>query len=68
LSSGKNDEHDEVELRLRVRGAKGRERDVTARVRPDAVDLSAHTGLVALPEGLRVCAEQVRDLQLERLD
>jgi hypothetical protein len=28
LRSGKNDEHDEVELHLRVRGAKGRERDV----------------------------------------
>jgi hypothetical protein len=56
-SFGKNDEHDEVELRLRVKGDKWRDHDVTARVRPDAVDLSAYTGLVALPEGLRACAE-----------
>jgi hypothetical protein len=51
-----------MEPSLRVRGDKGREHDVTARVRPDAVDLSAHTGLVALTEGLRASAARVREL------
>jgi Leucine-rich repeat (LRR) protein len=32
------------------------------RVRPDMVDLKAHTGLVALPEELRACAGRVRAL------
>ena len=47
----------EVELSLRVRDKDGgNERNVPARVRPDAVDLSAHKGLVALPAGLRARA------------
>ena len=51
-----------TELRVRVKDKDGREREMAARVRPDAVDLSAHAGLVALPEGLRACAARVRAL------
>jgi Leucine-rich repeat (LRR) protein/GTPase SAR1 family protein len=50
------------EWRLRVRSEEGKEEEVFARVRPDIVDLTAHTGLVALPEELRACAGRVRAL------
>ena len=52
------------EWRLRVRNTDGAEEQVQRRVRPDAVDLTAHTGLVALPEELRACAEGVRELRV----
>jgi hypothetical protein len=41
-----------VELRLRV-WKFGEEVEEIVRVRPDSVDLTVHTGLVALPEELR---------------
>jgi len=41
-----------VELNLWMQGG-GEE---VVRVRPDSVDLSAHTGLVTLPSELRACA------------
>jgi GTPase SAR1 family protein len=58
------------EWRLRVRNKQGKEEEVLARVRPDMVDLSAHTGLVALPAELRACAGRVRALAVrsERLE
>jgi hypothetical protein len=51
----------QVELRLRV-WKRGEEVEEIVRVRPDSVDLTAHTGLVALPEELRACAGRVRGL------
>jgi hypothetical protein len=50
-----------VELRLRVREGEDEAEEIV-RVRPDSVDLTAHTGLVALPEELRACAGRVRSL------
>ena len=47
---------------MRVRNTEGVEEQVQVRVRPDTVDLTAHTGLVALPEELRACAGRVREL------
>jgi hypothetical protein len=35
-------------------------------VRPDVVDHTAHTGLVALPEELRACTGRVRELRVRR--
>ena len=59
---------DRVELRLRVRQEPhpwGVEKIEVVRVRPDAVDLTAHAGLVALPEELRRCAGRVRELRVK---
>ena len=53
------------EWRLRVQSEEGEEEEVFARVRPDKVDLTAHTGLVALPEELRACAGRVRSLAVQ---
>ena len=47
-----------MELNLWMQGG-GEE---VVRVRPDSVDLSAHTGLVTLPSELRACAGRVRSL------
>ena len=58
------EKRDLVELRLRV-WQEGGEKIVVARVRPDAVDLAAHKGLVELPEELRRCAGRVRELRVE---
>ena len=55
---------DPVELRVRVRQGRGEKIEVV-RVRPEAVDLTAHTGLVALPEELRRCAGRFRELRVE---
>ena len=38
------------------------DREEVSRVRRDVVDLTAHSGLVALPEQLRACAAGVREL------
>ena len=56
----------EVELNLRMFGGS----EEIVRVRPDMVDLTAHTGLVALPAELRACAGRVRALAVrsERLE
>jgi len=43
----------DVEMRLRVLNEDRQETEVVVRVRMDLVDLSAHTGLLALPEALR---------------
>ena len=51
-------EVDDAELRLRVREAE----DEEVQVQVDIVDLTAHTDLVSLPEGLRACAGRVRTL------
>jgi len=51
-----------VELRLRVKGRAGENVEETARVRPDMVDLTAHTRLAALPTELRACGGCVRSL------
>ena len=59
------DENDDrVELRLRLRQG-SQDKIQAVRVRPDAVDLSAHKGLVALPEELRRCAVRVRELRVK---
>ena len=58
------EQDDQVVLRLRVRQWGG-ERIEVVRVQPDAVDLSAHKGLVVLPEELRRCAGRVRELKVE---
>ena len=44
---------EKLELCLRVLDARGQETEVVAQVRADTVDLSAHTGLLVLPEALR---------------
>jgi len=62
---GNGDTEELVELRLRVHKRwDADETEETVRVRPDAVDLSAHTGLVALPVELRACAGRVRALKV----
>ena len=53
-----------VELRLRVR-KDGAEAEEILQVRPDVVDLRAHTGLVELPVEVRVCAGSVRELAVQ---
>ena len=57
-----------VELRLLVQKG-GAVTEEIVRVRPDVVDLTAHTGLMALPEELRASAVRVRVLKVasERL-
>jgi hypothetical protein len=42
--------------------------EAIVRVRPDSVDLTAHTCLVALPEKLRACAGRVRALKVRSYD
>ena len=44
---------EDVEVRMRVLNTRGQEVEVVARVRTDAVDLSAHPNLLAVPEALR---------------
>ena len=63
--SEKGDKHEaeHVELRLRLRGQRvGDDVEETARVRPDMVDLKAHTRLAVLPAELRACGGRVRSL------
>ena len=59
------DNTQQVELRLRVRKGVDEAEEIV-RVQPDMVDLTAHTGLVALPEELRACAGRVRALAVRR--
>ena len=47
------DAAEDVEVRLRVIDMRGEETEVVTRVGVDTVDLSAHMGLLALPEALR---------------
>jgi hypothetical protein len=53
----------QMELCLRVKERRvGEDVEETARVRPDMVDLTAHTRLAALPTELRACGGCVRSL------
>ena len=71
------DEAELVKLRLRLRESRSvdtgavpgwDEAEEIVRVRPDSVDLTAHTGLVALPAELRACAGCVRSLAVRSRD
>ena len=58
-SKESEDKNHRVELRLQVRDRMLEEKIEVVRVCPDTVDLSAHKGLVALPEELRRWAGRV---------
>ena len=55
---------EQVELRVRMADDEAEETEEIVRVRPDVVDLTAYTGLVALPEELRAFAWRVRTLKV----
>jgi hypothetical protein len=71
------DEAELVKLRLRLREIRSvdtgavpgwDETEEIVRVRPDSVDLTAHTGLLELPAELRACAGCVRSLAVRSRD